>query len=156
MSSPVQTGPLPVGTVAPDFTNVVATGGKTISLSDYRGQYVILVFYPKDQTPGCTKQLCALRDDLTQLNNLNTQVLGVNPDSLASHERFVAAQNYNFPILVDDGSTITRAYGAAKPEGGIQRTVYVVGPDGTVVFAEQGMPTDENLMLAIRNHRDGQ
>ena len=153
MSTSVEAQALSVGTKAPDFSNVTATGGKTVSLSDYNGQYLVMVFYPKDSTPGCTRQLCALRDDLAVLNGMNTQVIAVNPGSLESHERFVSNQNYNFPILVDEGKAITQSYGAAKPEGGIQRTVYVVGPDGSIVYAEQGLPDDSVIMDAIKQHK---
>lgn len=153
MSTTIEATPLTVGTTAPTFSQVEATGGKAISLSDYAGQYLVMVFYPKDQTPGCTKQLCALRDDLAGLNQINTQVIAVNPDSLQSHERFVAAQGYNFPILVDADKSICKAYGALKPEGGIQRTVYIIGPAGEVVFAQQGMPDDATLMDVIRTHQ---
>jgi thioredoxin-dependent peroxiredoxin len=142
---------LPVGSQAPDFNDVLATGNKKINLQDYRGQFLIMVFYPKDQTPGCTKQLCALRDDVKVFEGLNTHIVGVNPDGLESHERFVQAQSYPFPILVDAGSKIAMDYGASKPEGGIQRTVYIVGPQGQIIFAEQGMPTDETLAEAIRS-----
>lgn len=142
--------PLAVGSIAPSFSDVEATGGKPISLSDYKGKSLIMVFYPKDQTPGCTRQLCALRDDLAMLNEINAEVIAVNHGSLQSHERFVAAQNYNFPILVDTELTIAKAYGAAKPEGGIQRTVYIIAPDGTIAFAQQGMPSDEELAAVIR------
>lgn len=140
------------GTQAPHFKDILATGNQHISLSDFTGRYVILVFYPKDATPGCTKQLCALRDDIAIFENLNTAILGVNPGSLESHERFVEKQNYPFPILVDADKEIARLYGALKPEGGIQRTVYVIGPKGQVVFAQQGMPSDEALALAIQTH----
>lgn len=143
---------LPVGTKAPGFDQVLATGNRRISLQDYAGKYIIMVFYPKDQTPGCTQQLCALRDDVPLFEGLSTAILGVNPDGLESHERFVAAQNYPFPILVDEGARIAEAYGALKPQGGIQRTVYIIGPNGTVVFAQQGMPSDEVLADAIRAH----
>lgn len=144
---------LPVGQAAPDFNNVLATGQQHVSLGDFTGRYVILVFYPKDSTPGCTQQLCALRDDLAQFEALNTAILGVNPGSLESHERFAEKQRYPFPILVDADKAIARAYGALKPEGGIQRTVYIVGPQGQVVFAQQGMPTDEVLAGAIQAHQ---
>lgn len=152
MTTGTQPQVLSVGTKAPDFSNVEATGNAKVSLSDYSGKYLIMVFYPKDQTPGCTQQLCALRDDQAMFKDLNTEIIGVNPDGLESHERFAAAQSYKFPILVDEGKAISKAYGALKPEGGIQRTVYIVGPDGTVVFAEQGMPTDETLANVIRQH----
>jgi thioredoxin-dependent peroxiredoxin len=142
---------LPVGANAPDFREVLATGNRKINLSDFEGKFLIMVFYPKDQTPGCTQQLCALRDDVKLFADLNTEIIGVNPDGLESHEKFVAAQNYPFPILVDEGKKIAADYGALKAEGGIQRTVYIVSPDGVVIFAEQGMPTDEKLADAIRN-----
>lgn len=152
MSTETQPSVLAVGAKAPEFNEVLATGNRRISLSDYAEKYLIMVFYPKDQTPGCTKQLCALRDDIAMFECLNTEILGVNPGSLESHERFVKAQRYPFPILVDTDAVITKAYGAQKPEGGVQRTVYIVGPDGSVVFAQQGMPSDEQLAEAIRQH----
>ncbi len=143
---------LALNSPAPDFKNVLATGNQQFSLSDFAGKFLIMVFYPKDQTPGCTKQLCALRDDMALFDELNTAVIGVNPGSLESHERFIKAQGYPFPILVDEGSHIAREYGALKPEGGIQRTVYIVDPQGRIVFAQQGMPSDETLAEAIRSH----
>ncbi len=151
MTTATGTELLQIGSPAPDFSGVLATGNRQISLGDYKGKFVILVFYPKDQTPGCTQQLCALRDDYSSLQTLKTDVLGVNPDGLESHEKFVEKQSYPFPILVDEGAKITAAYKAQKPEGGVQRTVYIVGPEGTVVFAQQGMPSDETLMQAIRS-----
>jgi thioredoxin-dependent peroxiredoxin len=151
MATDTQPKTLEIGSEAPDFSNVLATGNRRINLSDYRGKFLIMVFYPKDQTPGCTKQLCDLRDDIQLFQGLNTEVLGVNPDGLESHERFVAAQNYPFPILVDEGASISRNYGALRPEGGIQRTVYIIDPQSRVLFAQQGMPSDEDLAQAIRN-----
>ncbi len=152
MTIETQPKTLPVGSKAPEFNDILATGNCKVSLKDYQGKFLIMVFYPKDQTPGCTRQLCALRDDTALFESLNTAFIGVNPDGLESHERFAKAQNYQFPILVDEGSAITRAYGALKPEGGIQRTVYIIDPQGTIVFAEQGLPEDEKLVEAIRQH----
>ncbi|MEB3245738.1 MAG: peroxiredoxin [Vampirovibrionales bacterium] len=141
--------PLAVGTKAPAF-DLMATGNARIKLDDYRGKNLIIVFYPKDQTPGCTQQLCALRDDLTMFEDLNTAILGSNPGSLESHERFVKAQSYPFPILVDEEKTMAKAYNALKPEGGIQRTVYVIDGEGIIQFGKQGMPTDDELAEVIR------
>lgn len=143
---------LPVGKKAPDFKKVVASQSDSpISLSDYVGQFLIMVFYPKDSTPGCTRQLCALRDDFKLFEKLNTAIVGVNHGSLKSHENFSAKQGYNFPILVDEGLKIALAYGAVKENGtSIQRTVYVVGPDGKIVFAQHGMPADEEIAAAIK------
>lgn len=143
---------LKVGSAAPDFHEVLASGNQYLSLSDYKGQFLIMVFYPKDQTPGCTKQLCALRDDFEAVRSSNAQVVGVNHGSLQSHDRFVAAQDYPFPILVDEGGRIASVYGALKEGGGIQRTVYIISPEGKIAFAEQGMPSDEKLLETIRNY----
>jgi peroxiredoxin Q/BCP len=142
--------PLPVGAPAPDF-NLPATGGRQIKLSDYRGKNVILVFYPKDQTPGCTQQLCALRDDTELFQGLNTEFLASNPDSVESHEAFCTKQGYKFPILVDADRSMARAYHALKDDGkGIQRTVYIIDQDGVIRYAKQGLPPDTELADAIR------
>ncbi len=145
--------PLSVGTLAPDFS-LPASGvnGKTLSLSDYRGQNLIIVFYPKDQTPGCTRQLCALRDDTDAFKALNTAFIGSNPGTLESHEKFAAAQNYAFPILVDTDRAMATAYHALKesPPTSIQRTVYIIDTQGIIRYAQQGLPADETLMKAIK------
>lgn len=142
--------PLAVGTPAPDF-NLSASGVEgTVKLSDYRGKNLIIVFYPKDQTPGCTRQLCSLRDDLALFKGLNTEILGSNPGSKESHERFSEKESYPFPILVDADKTMATAYQALKPEGGIQRTVYIIDGQGVIRFSQQGMPSDEELAASIR------
>lgn len=146
-----QLTPLSIGTPAPDF-NLPATGGKSVKLADYQGKNLIIVFYPKDQTPGCTQQLCALRDDTELFKGLNTEFIASNPDSVESHERFAAAQNYHFPILVDAERTMAQAYHALKEDGkGIQRTVYIVDQAGIIRYAKQGLPPDTELADAIRS-----
>lgn len=143
--------PLAVGTKAPDF-NLPATGGKQVKLSDYAGKNLIIVFYPKDQTPGCTQQLCALRDDTDMFKAINTEFIASNPDSLESHERFCAAQSYKFPILVDAERTMAKAYRALKEDGkGIQRTVYIIDGEGIVRYSKQGLPSDTELAKAIQS-----
>lgn len=143
--------PLPVGTKAPDF-DLPATGGKQVKLSDYRGKNLIIVFYPKDQTPGCTQQLCALRDDTEMFEQLNTEIIASNPDSVESHERFCEKQAYQFPILVDENRAMAKAYHALKEDGkGIQRTVYILDGEGMVRYAKQGLPPDTELADAIRS-----
>ena len=142
--------PLPVGVKAPEF-DLPATAGGQVKLSDFAGQNLIIVFYPKDQTPGCTQQLCALRDDTEAFRQLNTAFIASNPDSLDSHERFSAAQSYKFPILVDADRTMARDYHALKEDGaGIQRTVYILDGQGVIRYAKQGLPSDTELMDAIR------
>ncbi|WP_373531576.1 peroxiredoxin family protein [Vampirovibrio sp.] len=141
---------LPVGTQAPDF-DLPATGGRQVKLADYLGKNLIVVFYPKDQTPGCTQQLCALRDDTELFQGLNTEFVGCNPDSMESHEKFAAAQSYKFPILVDANRTMAKAYRALKEDGkGIQRTVYIIDTKGVIRFAKQGLPPDSELVEIIK------
>lgn len=141
---------LPLGTQAPDF-DLPATGGRQVKLSDYLGKNLIIVFYPKDQTPGCTQQLCALRDDTALFQGLNTEFLGSNPDSMESHEKFATSQSYQFPILVDANRTMAKAYRALKEDGkGIQRTVYIIDAKGVIRFAKQGLPPDSELIESIK------
>jgi peroxiredoxin Q/BCP len=143
--------PLSTGIQAPDF-NLPATGDKQIKLSDYKGKNLIIVFYPKDQTPGCTKQLCALRDDTEMFKALNTEFIASNPDDVESHERFRTAQSYAFPILVDAERSMAQAYHALKEDGkGIQRTVYIVDKDGMIRYSKQGLPPDTELAEAIKS-----
>jgi thioredoxin-dependent peroxiredoxin len=142
--------PLTLGSPAPAFSLPASPDGKPISLSDYAGKNLIIVFYPKDQTPGCTRQLCALRDDMAMLTELNIAVLGSNPGSLDSHTRFATAQHYPFPILVDADKTMATDYHALKPEGGIQRTVYVIDALGHIRFAQQGTPSVDVLANVVR------
>ncbi len=142
--------PLPIGSKAPQF-DLPATGGRQVKLADYQGKNLIIVFYPKDQTPGCTQQLCALRDDTELFKGLNTEFLASNPDSVESHESFATAQSYQFPILVDAERTMAKAYRALKEDGkGIQRTVYIVDAAGVIRYAKQGLPSDAELVEAIR------
>lgn len=141
--------PLPVGMPAPNF-DLPATSGRQVSLSDYSGKNLIIVFYPKDQTPGCTQQLCALRDDEDTFAGLNTAIIASNPDSVESHERFAEKQQYQFPILVDEGKKMAEAYHAVKPEGGIQRTVYILDKEGMIRYSKQGLPPDSELIDAIK------
>ncbi|HEY9746720.1 MAG TPA: peroxiredoxin [Oculatellaceae cyanobacterium] len=141
---------LPPGTKAPDF-DLPATGGRRVKLSDYKGKNLIIVFYPKDQTPGCTQQLCALRDDTEKFKALNTEFIASNPDSMESHERFCAAQGYKFPILVDAEREMAKAYHALKQDGkGIQRTVYIIDAEGIIRYSKQGLPPDSELIEAIQ------
>jgi peroxiredoxin Q/BCP len=141
--------PLPIGSKAPDF-DLPATGGSSIKLSDFAGKNLVIVFYPRDKTPGCTRQLCALRDDLSSFSAANTSVIASNPGSLSSHESFVEAYSYPFPILVDADRHMARSYHALKDDDkGIVRTVYIVDGSGIIRFAKAGMPTDAELLEAI-------
>jgi len=139
---------LAVGTEAPDFTLVSHTGD-TVSLASFKGtKSVVLIFYPGDQTPVCTKQLCAIRDEYSAFGDKNAVVFGVNPASAESHQKFVDAQHYQFPLLVDTGSVVAAAYQA---KGGMmnKRTVYVVGKDGKIIYAQKGKPPVSKILESI-------
>jgi peroxiredoxin Q/BCP len=135
--------PLPVGTPAPDFT-LPDDAGNTVHLADLRGRDVVLVFYPADDTPGCTKQLCQLRDDWSQAKERGAAVFGVNPGSVASHAKFRQKYSLPFPLLVDRGKQVAALYHADGPF--VKRTVYRIGPDGVVRFARRGMPSPQEVL----------
>lgn len=143
-----------VGDQAPDFTARGARGDE-YRLSELRGKRVLLVFYPGDMTSGCTAQLSAIRDTFPSFEELDTVVFGVNPADAASHLNYLENLNAPFDLLVDEGNAIATAYGTLKPDGsGIQRTVIVVGRDGTVIFREQGAPVPGAIALAISRADD--
>jgi thioredoxin-dependent peroxiredoxin len=96
---------------AHDF-DLVDQDGKNHRLSDYKRRWVVLYFYPKDDTPGCTKEACSFRDTYHQLQNLGAQVLGISKDSVASHKKFAERYHLNFPILSDESKVVIKAYGA--------------------------------------------
>ncbi len=126
------------GRKAPDFS-LADSDGKIHSLKDYRGRMVVLYFYPKDDTPGCTKEACAFRDLTPQLEK-RAVVLGVSKDTPASHGKFAKKYKLPFPLLSDPDTSVMKAYGAfggklmyGKPVMGTIRSTFVIGPDGTVL-----------------------
>ncbi len=143
---------LKVGTEAPDF-NLRDNQGKSVSLGKLRGRTVVLIFYPGDNTPLCTAQLCEVRDKFAEFTAAGATVLGVNPFNAASHKRFAEKNRFQFPLLVDPGLKVSRAYGCVLgwgPLSFVNRTVYVVGPDGKVRFAKRGKPSPKEVLDAIR------
>lgn len=130
--------PLEVGTEAPDFTSTTHDGTE-VSLAAHRGRRVALYFYPKDATPGCTKQACNLRDELARLGEHEIDVIGVSPDDLASHEKFAAKHELTFPLVADPDHEIIDAYGVwgekknyGKTYMGLARTTFLIDPDGVI------------------------
>jgi len=121
---------------APDFM-LNDESGASHSLSDYAGKWVVLYFYPKDDTPGCTIEACSLRDARDELGELGAEVIGVSKDEAAAHEKFKAKHSLNFTLLCDPDLTTIRAYGAwgKKQFGqeGILRKTFIISPDGQVV-----------------------
>ena len=129
---------LEVGAKAPDF-NTVDQNGKKISLKDFKGKRVILYFYPKDDTPGCTKEACGFRDRAARLKKAGVVVLGVSADGAASHQKFAAKYKLPFTLLSDADRSTMKAWGAygeklhyGKKTVGVIRSTVWIGPDGTV------------------------
>ena len=127
------------GDRAPAFTLADDNGAK-VKLSDFRGSLVVLYFYPKDDTPGCTREACAFRDQSKALKKLSAVVLGVNPDDTTSHAEFRDKYRLNFPLLADVGHRVAEKYGAwreknmyGKKSMGIQRSTFLIDADGRVV-----------------------
>ncbi len=122
------------GQIAPDFT-LLDQEGKPVTLSSLRGQWVILYFYPKDDTPGCTKEACSLRDNIVAIQHLNATVLGVSVDSVASHKKFSEKNHLNFQILADDQFKVTQQYGTLTKFMGIdiaRRSSVIIDPKGVI------------------------
>jgi len=148
-----------VGAPAPPFTLPGIHDGvrRDHSLVELRGRPVVLVFYPGDNTPVCTRQLNAYTADLDQFESLDAQVLAISPQDLDSHEEFAAAQGgFGFPLLADIDKAVAEAYGVLGPLGFYRRSIVVVGSDGTVAHVHRGhaastfRPTGE-LAAAIRH-----
>jgi peroxiredoxin Q/BCP len=138
------------GDAAPDF-EAPTQDGDTLRLSDYRGQYVALYFYPKDGTAGCTKQACNLRDGYASLQDAGIAVIGVSEDDVASHEDFAAEHDLPFPLVADPEHEILEAYGVYGERQmygntfmGTQRTTYLIGPDGTIEHVFKRPKTDRH------------
>ncbi len=126
------------GTPAPDFT-LMSDGGTEVSLSDYRGQKVVLYFYPKDDTPGCTTEACSFRDDHSDIVAAGAAVLGVSPDTLKAHNKFKAKYSLPFALLSDPDHQVAELYGAwgekkmyGKTYEGILRSTFVIDEQGKI------------------------
>lgn len=127
------------GKKAPAFT-LVSDRGEKVKLADLAGSPVVLYFYPKDDTPGCTKEACNFRDRLDEIQQHGAKVFGVSPDDAKSHQKFRDKYSLNFPLLIDTDHKVAEKYGAwreknmyGKKSMGIQRSTYLIGPDGKVV-----------------------
>ena len=141
---------LEIGTKAPDF-ELPDQNGKMHRLSDYRGQKVILYFYPKDNTSGCTKQACGFSERRPQFSEKGAVILGVSRDSVASHKKFEQNHGLGFTLLSDPEMTAIQAYGVwqekklyGKTSMGIVRSTYLIDEDGTIVRAMGGVKAADN------------
>jgi len=138
------------GQPAPDFS-LRSDSGETIRLSDLRGHPVVVYFYPKDDTAGCTRQACAIRDSWAEFEHAGVTVLGVSPDSVESHQRFKDKFTLPFPLLADEDHAVAEAYGAwgektryGKTSVGLIRSGFVIDADGNVAAAKVNVNADKH------------
>jgi peroxiredoxin Q/BCP len=126
------------GSKAPDF-KLKNQNGETISLNDFKGKNVVLYFYPKDDTSGCTAEACSFRDDFPKFKKTDAVILGVSPDSVESHKKFEQKYRLNFNLLSDEKKEILQKYEIWKEKNmygrkymGVERTTYIIGPEGKI------------------------
>jgi peroxiredoxin Q/BCP len=129
---------LQIGDKAPDFT-LESDVGQKVSLKDFRGKKVILYFYPRDDTPGCTKEACSFRDSLGSITSKDAVVLGVSSDGINSHKKFKQKYSLNFPLLSDPDKEVSKAYSVYKLKNlygikhwGIERSTFLIGEEGKI------------------------
>lgn len=130
---------LHVGDSAPDFL-LSSNDGTTFRLSDQRGKKIVLYFYPKDNTPGCTKEACSFQENLTKLRKKNVVLVGVSTDTLRSHSSFAQKYGLSFPLLSDEKKEVVKRYGVWKKKSlygktyyGIERTTFIINEEGVIV-----------------------
>jgi peroxiredoxin Q/BCP len=148
------------GSIAPDFALEDDTG-KTRRLSEFRGNSVVLYFYPEDDTPGCTKEACNFRDDYSAYDKAGVTILGVSPDTVASHAKFKAKYELPFPLLADPGHEVCDLYGVWGPKElmglkyeGVLRTTFLIDPQGVIVHVfEKVRPAEhsQEILAAVQD-----
>ena len=148
------------GMKAPYFTAASSSGGE-VSLSELKGKVVVLYFYPKDDTPGCTKEACSFRDSESELKKLGVVVLGVSKDSIESHGRFTKKYGLNFPLLSDPDGKIIGEYGAFKEKSlfgktalGVERSTFLIDGEGVIRKIWRGVKVDghsEEVLAAAKD-----
>ena len=127
-----------VGDRAPDFT-LVGSGGASHSLADYRGHPVVVVFYPGDDTPVCTKQLNSYNNDLEEFEQVGAQILAISAQDVASHDKFTGKYGFKFPLLADPDKAVAGLYGTLGPLGFPRRSVFVVDGEGIIRYAHRAI-----------------
>jgi peroxiredoxin Q/BCP len=127
-----------VGDRAPDFT-LPGTGGMEHSLSEYRGRPVVLVFYPGDDTPVCTKQLNAYNEGLDQFRQVNAQVVGISAQSVDSHDAFSGKHGFDFPLLADTDKQVAGMYGTLGPLGFPRRSIFIIDANGVIRYLHKAI-----------------
>jgi peroxiredoxin Q/BCP len=148
-----------VGKKAPEFT-LAGSNGKDVSLKDFKGKTVVVYFYPKDDTPGCTREACDFRDASRKFTTAKAVVLGVSPDSLKSHDKFIGKFDLPFTLLSDPDHEVAEKYGVwveksmyGRKYMGIERSTFVVGPDGKLKAAYRKVKVDghaDEVLAAVK------
>jgi len=137
--------------LAPDF-NLMDQSGHAHQLADYRGQWLIVYFYPRDNTPGCTREACSFRDNLADFDQLNCRVIGINPGNRDKHQQFAEHHRLNFPLLADPQGRVARAYGALLSFGPIKLTkrhTFIINPRGEIAkhYRQVSVGTQNELLI---------
>lgn len=142
---------LDIGTIAPDFIGNVDSD-KSIRLSDFNGKWIVLYFYPKDYTSGCTKEACSFRDNMDDLTRLGAIVIGVSPDTIKSHQGFHSKYNLNFTLVADPEKEICKLYDVlgeksmyGKKYFGVKRTTYIIDPSGIIRWVNPNVKVDGHV-----------
>ncbi len=145
------------GSLAPDFT-LLDQNGETHTLSGYRGRWVLVYFYPKDDTPGCTKEACGIRDNFSEFERLNAKVLGISTDTVNSHGKFAEKYSLPFTLLADDGQEVVEQYGVwgektsfGKTYFGTRRTSFLVDPEGKIARVYEKVKPDGHAMEVVQD-----
>jgi thioredoxin-dependent peroxiredoxin len=140
------------GDAAPDFT-LTSDADKQVKLSDFKGKNVVLYFYPKDQTSGCTKEACGMRDNLPQITALNTVVLGVSVDGVESHKEFKTKENLNFILLADTDKKVSSQYSGLNANGMAKRVTFIIDKKGIIkkIFPKVTVDGHAGEILAVLN-----
>jgi peroxiredoxin Q/BCP len=138
---------LHVGDDAPDF-DMLSDQGERVKLSDQRGKRVVLFFYPKDDTPGCTRQACGMRDNYSALQGGNAVVFGVSPDDQSSHQAFKSKFELPFPLLVDEGHAVANAYGVWGENRNV-RSHFVIDENGKLADVQVQVSPEESVQRAV-------
>ncbi len=145
-----------VGQKAPEFS-VMDQNGKLQKLSDYQGKWLVLYFYPKDETPGCTTEACAYRDDIHNIQNLGAAVVGVSIDDASSHAEFADKHHLPFPLLADKEGTVARSYGSERTLLGYKlarRNTFIIDPTGRIAKVYVNVDAEANPREVIADlHR---
>ena len=152
---------LSIGDKAPDFS-MPSDGGGTVSLSDFKDRYLVLYFYPKDDTPGCTKEAIGFTERKSEFEVLNTSILGVSKDTPAKHDKFIAKYDLKVSLGSDENGEMIESYGVwveknmyGKKYMGIERATYLIGPDGTILEIWRKVRVKDHVstvLTAVQKH----